>query len=43
MVKLLSVVKFHDGIRMEMICGKRVLDYLNMVNEQNLSLIHILF
>ena len=35
MVKLLSVVKFHDGIRMEMICGKRVLDYLNMVNEQN--------
>ena len=35
MVKLLSAVKFHDGIRMEMICGKRVLDYLNMVNEQN--------
>ena len=35
MVKLLSVVKFHDGIRMEMICGKRVLNYLNMVNEQN--------
>ena len=35
MVKLLSVVKFHDGIRMEMVCGKRVLDYLNMVNEQN--------
>ena len=35
MVKLLSVVKFRDGIRMEMICGKRVLDYLNMVNEQN--------
>ena len=35
MVKLLSVVKFRDGVRMEMICGKRVLDYLNMVNEQN--------
>ena len=35
MVKLLSVVKFRDGIRMEMICGKRVLNYLNMVNEQN--------
>lgn len=35
MVKLLSVEKFRDGIRMEMICGKRVLDYLNMVNEQN--------
>lgn len=35
MVKLLSVVKFRDGVRMEMISGKRVLDYLNMVNEQN--------
>ena len=35
MVKLLSVVKFRDGVRMEMICGKRVLDYLSMVNEQN--------
>lgn len=35
MVKLLSVVKFHDGVRMEMISGRRVLDYLNMVNEQN--------
>lgn len=35
MVKLLSVVKFRDGVRMEMICGKRVLQYLNMVDEQN--------
>lgn len=35
MVKLLSVVKFRDGVRMEMISGKRVLNYLNMVNEQN--------
>lgn len=35
MVKLLSVTKFREGVRMEMICGKRVLDYLNMVNEQN--------
>lgn len=35
MVKLLSVVKFREGVRMEMICGKRVLDYLNMVNTQN--------
>ncbi|MDD7219363.1 MAG: alanyl-tRNA editing protein [Clostridia bacterium] len=34
-VKLLSVEKFRDGVRMEMISGKRVLDYLNMVNEQN--------
>lgn len=35
MVKLLSVVKFRDGVRMEMIAGKRVLEYLNLVNEQN--------
>lgn len=35
MVKLLSVVKFREGVRMEMLCGKRVLNYLNMVSEQN--------
>ena len=35
MLKLLSVVKFREGVRMEMISGRRVLDYLNMVNEQN--------
>lgn len=35
MVKLLSVMKFRDGVRMEMLCGKRALAYLNMVNEQN--------
>ena len=35
MVKLLSVVKFHEGVRVEMLSGKRVLDYLNMVNDQN--------
>lgn len=35
MVKLLSVVKFREGVRMEMLCGRRVLAYLNMVSEQN--------
>lgn len=35
MVKLLSVAKFREGVRMEMVSGKRVLDYLNMINEQN--------
>ncbi|MCD7818384.1 MAG: alanine--tRNA ligase-related protein [Lachnospiraceae bacterium] len=35
MIKLLSVVKFREGVRMEMISGKRVLDYLNRINEQN--------
>ena len=34
-VKLLSVEKFREGVRIEMICGKRVLDYLNMVHDQN--------
>ena len=35
MVKLLSVEKFRNGVRMEMISGRRVLDYLQMVREQN--------
>lgn len=34
-IKLLSVVKFREGVRMEMICGKRVLNYINIINEQN--------
>ena len=34
-VKILTVENFHEGIRLTMICGKRVMDYLNMVNEQN--------
>lgn len=35
MVKLLGVEKFRDGTRMEMISGQRVLNHLNMVQEQN--------
>lgn len=38
MVKLLSVVKFREGVRVEMISGQRVLDYLDMVNGQNHSI-----
>ena len=34
-VKILSVENFHEGIRMTMICGKRVMDYLNMIDNQN--------
>lgn len=34
-VKILTVENFHEGIRLTMICGKRVMDYLNVVNEQN--------
>ncbi|MDO4519806.1 MAG: alanyl-tRNA editing protein [Eubacteriales bacterium] len=35
MVKFLSVEKCREGIRAEMICGKRVLNYMNLINEQN--------
>lgn len=38
MIKLLSVVKFHEGVRIEMICGGRVLHYLNQVDAQNHSI-----
>ena len=34
-IKLFSVVKFHQGVRMEMACGKRVLDCLNAAYQQN--------
>ncbi len=35
LVKLISTTKFHDGSRIEMLCGRRALDYLNTVFEQN--------
>lgn len=35
LVKLLSVVKFREGVRMELICGKRALSYFNMIWKQN--------
>ena len=35
LVKLLSCVKFHEGVRMEMVCGGRALSYLSEVYEQN--------
>ena len=34
-IKLFSCVKFHQGARIEMACGKRVLDILNGSYEQN--------
>lgn len=34
-VKILTVENFHEGIRLTMICGKRVMEYLNMVDGQN--------
>ncbi len=35
MVRILSVVKFREGVRVEMICGKRVMEYLQKIDVQN--------
>lgn len=35
LVKLLSCVKFHQGVRIEMVCGKRALEIFREVYEQN--------
>lgn len=35
MVKLVSCQKFHEGVRIEMLCGKRAMEYLNAVNSEN--------
>lgn len=35
LVKLFSCVKFHEGVRIEMACGKRALSMLNTAYEQN--------
>lgn len=37
LVKLLSCQKFREGVRMELLCGKRALDYLSGTWEQNLA------
>jgi alanyl-tRNA synthetase len=34
-IKLLSCVKFHQGVRIEMVCGKRALKFLSEIYEQN--------
>ena len=34
-IKLFSCVKFHQGVRIEMACGKRALDILSRAYEQN--------
>ena len=35
LIKLLSVIKFREGVRIEMLSGKRALDYLSMCFDQN--------
>jgi len=37
LIKLLSCQKFREGVRIEMLCGQRALDYLSDVLRQNLA------
>ncbi|MBR4863565.1 MAG: alanyl-tRNA editing protein [Oscillospiraceae bacterium] len=34
-IKILSCIKFHEGVRMEMICGGRAVTYMGKIFEQN--------
>ena len=40
LVKLFSCIKFRSGSRIEMLCGKRALDHLNRIYEQNAAVSH---
>lgn len=42
LVKLLSCQKFRDGVRIELVCGKRALDYLSQVWKQNHQISNLL-
>ncbi len=35
LIKLLSCVKFHQGVRLELVCGGRALSYLSKIYQQN--------
>ena len=35
LIKILSCTKFHNGVRMEIVCGARALEYVSRVLEQN--------
>ena len=35
LVKIFSCVKFHDGVRLEILCGRRALQYMSALVEQN--------
>ncbi len=42
LIKILSCVKFHQGVRLEMVCGKRAYDYMCRVYEQNRQISQLL-
>ena len=35
LIKIVSMVKFHQGVRLELLCGKRAYDYVAATTEQN--------
>lgn len=35
LIKIVSMVKFHRGVRLELLCGKRAYDYVAAATEQN--------
>lgn len=35
LIKILSSIKFHEGVRLEMLCGRRAYEYMCRVYEQN--------
>lgn len=35
LVKIVSCQKFHEGVRIEMLCGNRAMEYINTVNREN--------
>ena len=35
LIKILSCIKFHEGVRLEMLCGRRAYEYMCKVYEQN--------
>ncbi len=41
LIKILSCTKFHEGVRLEMLCGKRAYEYLCRVYEENRQVSHI--
>ena len=42
LVKLLSCQPFREGVRIEMVCGRRALDYCSAILAQNLQVSHLL-
>ncbi len=42
LIKILSCVKFHQGVRLEMVCGQRAYDYMSRIFHQNRQIAQLL-